>query len=427
MGAGRYRLKGVPMTKPPIHLFAVAMIAFASSCSGCFGCVPPGIGDGGNLPSSCVVNALVPEPQKLDVLFVIDNSSSMKEEQEGVARELTGFIEELKKGGGVTQDFNIGVITSGVYQHTFSGGIDFNKEYPVESGRLQPVPDADPDGGVVIGTGTERVLNGNDPALVSKFARLVQQGTKGSGQETPFEALRLAVTDLDKISLANGGNGGFLRDAARLLIVILTDEDDCSEIGKAGPDGRRLPSVVTVGENPLVDYCGDKASSLGTVSEYHRIFTEQLKDSNGNRREVIWTAIAPVARSNKAAMSVIEGGQVRNIDCPTSNEPGHRHRQMAEKFDPTLINLDSICRASYRETLLLIAGLANVTQTLEVNNVPDVRMMQVSLKRRDGSSQLCTKSNRGISKYEGGKVYFSPECKRRADDQSIDIKMLCVN
>jgi len=427
MGAGRYRQKVFPMTKPPSHLLAAAMLALASSCSGCFGCVPPGIGDGGTIPSSCVLNALVPEPQKLDVLFVIDNSSSMKEEQEGVARELTAFIDELKKGGGVTQDFNIGVITTSVYQHTFSGGIDFNKEYPSESGRLQPVPDADPDGGVLIGTGTERVLNGNDPDLVSKFARLVQLGTKGSGQETPFEAMRLALKDLDKIALANGGNGGFLRDGARLLVVILTDEDDCSEIAKAGPDGRRLPSVVTVGENPLVDYCGDKATSLSTVSEYHRIFTEELKDSDGNTREVIWTVIAPVARMNKAAMSVVEGGQVRNIDCPTSNEPGYRHRKMAEMFDPTLINLDSICRASYRETLLLIAGLANVTQTIEVNNVPDVRMMQINLKRKDNTTQLCTKSNGGIEKYEGGKVYFSPTCKRRADDQLIDIKMLCVN
>ncbi|MBS1152535.1 MAG: putative lipoprotein, partial [Myxococcaceae bacterium] len=173
------------MMKNHFHLLAAALLALASSCSGCFGCVPPGTGDGGNLPSSCVTAALTPEAQKLDVLFVIDNSSSMREEQEGVARELTAFIDELKKGGGVAQDFNIGVITTAVYQHTFSGGIDFNREYPGQSGKLQAVPDSELDGGVILGTGTERVLNGNDPALVTKFARLVQQGTRGSGQETP--------------------------------------------------------------------------------------------------------------------------------------------------------------------------------------------------------------------------------------------------
>ncbi len=406
------------MTKNSLHILAVAMFALVSSCSGCFGCVPPGTGDGGNLPSSCVSAALAPEAQKLDVLFVIDNSSSMREEQEAVSRELTAFIDELKKGGGVAQDFHVGVITTSVYQHTFSGGIDFNKEYPAQAGKLQPVPDSDGDGGVLLGTGTERVLNGDDPLLVAKFSRLVQQGIRGSGQETPFEAIRLALLDLNKIPLAMGGNGGFLRDGARLLVVVVSDEDDCSE--------KTRPSVVTVGEDPLVDYCGLKGNSLTPVLEYHRIFTQELKDSNGNTREIIWSAIAPVARSNKAALAVIEGGQVRNIDCPTSNEPGSRHRAMAEAFDSTLANLDSICRDSYRETLLTIAGLANITQTLEVRNVPDPRMMKIGLVRKDKTVQTCTIANGGIS-YAAGKVFFSATCKRRADDISIDIKMLCVN
>jgi hypothetical protein len=419
MSQAGYRLRLVPMMKNLFHILAAAFFALASSCSGCFGCAPPGTGDGGNLPSSCVTAGIFPEPQKLDVLFVIDNSISMKDEQEGVARELTAFIDELKKGGGVSSDFHVGVITTSVYQHTLSGGIDFNKEYPAQSGKLQPVPDADPDGGVILGTGTERLLKGDDPKLAEKFARLVQQGIRGSGQETPFEALRLALTDLNKIDLDKGGNAGFLRDGARLLIVVLTDEDDCSE--------KARPSIVTVGENPMIDYCGDKAMSLTPVSEYHRIFTEELKDSVGNTREVIWTVIAPVGRTTKAAMSVVEGGQVRNIDCPTSNEPGFRHRMMAEKFDPSLINLDSICRDSYRDTLLLIAGLANVTQTLEVRNVPDPKVMKITLIRKDSSTQTCTISNGGLSKYEAGKVFFAPTCKRRADDRAVDIKMLCVN
>lgn len=412
------------MMKGHFHILAVALTALASSCAGCFGCVPPGTGDGGNLPSACVSTAPLIEAQKLDVLFVIDNSNSMREEQEGVARELTAFIDELKKGGGVAQDFNVGVITTTVYQHTLTGSmpplLDYNRLYPSQSGRLQAVPDANPDGGgVLLGTGTERVLKATDPELVTKFARLVQQGTNGSGQETPFEAIRLALFDLDKTALENGGNGGFLRDGARLLIVNVTDEDDCSE--------KARPSVVTIGENPSIDYCGEQANSLTPVSEYHRLLTEQLKDSKGNTREVIWTAIAPVGRTNKAAMSVFEGGQVRNIDCPTSNEPGFRHRQMAEKFDPMLVNLDSICRTSYRDTLLLIAGLANITQTLEVRNIPDPRQLSIIITRKDLSTQICTISNGGLSKYEAPKIFFSPTCKRRSDDVKIDIKLLCVN
>ena len=426
------------MTKNHFHILAAALLALASSCSGCFGCVPPGTGDGGNLPSSCQAVAPLVAAQKLDVLFVIDNSGSMKEEQEGVARELTAFIDELKKGGGIAQDFHVGVITTAVYQHFLSNGVEAIKDYPAQSGKLQPVPDSNPDGGgVLLGTGTERVLKGNDPQLIEKFARLVQVGIKGSGQETPFEATRLALYELDRIPLENGGNGGFLRDGARLLIVNITDEDDCSE--------KTRPSVVTIGENWSIDYCLEQGNSLTTVSEYHRLFTEDLKDSVGNRREVIWTAIAPVARTNKAAMLVLDNGQVRNIDCPTSNEPGFRHRMMAEKFDSSLINLDSICRDNYRETLLSIAAQANITQTLEVRNVPDARMLQVILTRKDLTSQTCTLS-RGLSRYcstagtctstkgpctctpsDTQKLFFGPDCKRRADDVKVDIKMLCVN
>jgi hypothetical protein len=411
--------------KTRFQVCAAAFFALASSCAGCLGCSAP-VGKGGSdLPSACQSVAPLIEQQKLDVLFMIDNSSSMKEEQEGIARELTAFIDELKKGGGVAQDFHVGVITSSVYQHTKISGVEFNKEYPTQSGRLQAVPDLGPDGGVVLGTGTERVLNGNDPDLVEKFSRLIQQGTTGSGQETPFEAVRLAVTDLNKISLELGGNAGFLRDGARLLVVIVTDEDDCSETSR--------PSKVTIGNKPLVDDCLDQTNSLTTVSDYFRIFTEDLKDSTGASRDVIWTAIAPVSRtSGKATMAVVEGGQVRNIDCPTSNAPGFRHRKMAEMFDPSLINLDSICRDSYRETLLAIAALANISQTLDIRNVPDPRMLQIGLTRKDGSVQVCSLAQ-GLTRYEAphdalpGRVFFGPDCKRRSDDQKIDVKMICVN
>lgn len=409
--------------RAPLKLLFLAAAAFAASCQGCLGCQSPVTKEGSNLLTSC--NAVTPaiEPQKLDILFVIDNSSSMAEEQAGVARELTAFLDEVRKGGGVVQDFRVGVITTAVYQHTLINGVEGYKEYPLQSGRLQAVPEASPDGGVLLGTGTERMLVADDPLVEEKFARLVRQGTSGSGQETPFEAIRLALLEHSKVPLDQGGNGGFLRDGARLLIVVLTDEDDCSET--------KRPSVVTVGDNSLVDDCTQKGMSLTTVEEYHRLFTQELKDGQGRAKEIIWTAIAPVGRSTKQVMSVIEGNQVRNIDCPTSNEPGFRHRRMAEMFDTGLNNLDSICRDSYRETLVTIAGLANVAQVLEVKNMPDPRMIQVTVSRADGSEQTCTLAN-GLEKFEPGeggapgRLFFGPSCRRRGDDRAVVIRMICV-
>jgi hypothetical protein len=414
----------LPFRRP--HLWAFAF-ALAAACDGCFGCkTSPLDNPNTTIPRTCRAEAPLIEPQKLDILFVIDNSNSMREEQEAVARELTAFIDQIKQAGGVRQDFNVGVITTTVYQHTSQNGVVFNRNYPTQSGRLQPVPDANPDGGgVLLGTGTQRILTGEDPDLVAKFSRLVQQGTGGSGQETPFEAVRLALlSDLATRPLSEGGNGGFVRDGARLLIVVLTDEDDCSETAR--------PSVVRISDNPAIADCTQQSMSLTTVSEYHRLFTQELTNSDGLPKEVIWTAIAPVGRGTKAAMELVEDGRVKNIDCPTSVQGGFRHRQMAELFDPTLTNLDSICRDSFRQTLITIAELASVSQQIEVKNAPDTRMLQFSITRKDNTVVQCTQTNGGlesVTAVEGSnttRIRFGGQCRRRADDQGIGIKLLCA-
>ncbi len=413
-----------PTSSSRLTALAAAVLAFVSSCQGCLGCTSPVNDPNSTLPKTCQAEQPLIEPQKLDILFVIDNSGSMREEQEAVARELTAFIEEIRKAGGVRQDFYAGAITTTVYQHSDVGGLKYYVAYDKQAGKLQPVPDALADGGVALGTGTERVLRGDDPQFIEKFSRLVRQGTFGSGQETPFEAVRRAVLVHGAVEWDQGGNKGFFRDGARLLVVVLTDEDDCSEIA--------VPSVVTVGDNPAVADCTVGANSLTPLSEYHRIFTEEFLDGTGRRREVIWTAIAPVGISTKQAQEIIDGTQARNVDCPTSNQAGYRHRAMAELFDTSLANLDSICRASFRETLIEIAELASVAQTLEVKNVPDPRMLQVEITRADGSKQRCT-LQQGLSAWEPpvdaglpGRITFGADCRRRADDKGIQIRLLCA-
>lgn len=388
-------------------------------------CRSPVEGIDSKVPAQCQQDQPLIEPQKLDILFVVDNSGSMQEEQAAVARELTAFIDEVKKGGGVAQDFHVGVITSSVYLNAMVAGTRSFRDYPKQAGALQPVPDLAPDGGVLLGTGTERMLSGEDPNLVEKFSRLVQVGINGSGQETPFEAVRLAISagHLINVPMDQGGNGGFLRDRARLLVVVVTDEDDCSETSR--------PPSVTVGSDAGVDYCGQQANALTPISEYQQLFAG-LKDSTGATREIVWATIGPVGVSAKQAMSVVIDGQVRNVDCPTSYGPGIRHRQMAEAFDSSLANLDSICKESYRETLIAIAGLANISQVLEVKNVPDPGLLQIEIVRRDDRTVLCTLSNGGLTGYDEptpeqpGRVHFGGSCKRMVDDKEVRIRMLCA-
>ncbi|NMO21029.1 VWA domain-containing protein [Pyxidicoccus fallax] len=376
---------------------------------------------GSTLPGKCEGESPVVAPQKTDILFVIDNSSSMEDEQEGIAQELPAFVEALKTGSGVVQDFRVGVITTSVYLRSFVQGREQFREYADQGGRLQPVPDA-------AGQATdERFIEGSDQFLVEKFRRLVEQGIDGSGQETPFEAVRLAVTEpLATTAISEGGNAGFLRDGARLLVVVVTDEEDCSSMER--------PAPVTLTDDTSVDLCSEQADRLTSVDEYFSIF-QGLHDSTGASREVLWATIGPVALTDKRAGPVQDvtpdRTYVRNVDCPTSYGPGIRQRAMTEKFDESFNNLDSICKSGYRDTLLNIAALATVAQSIEVVNLPDPRLATVEVTRAGGEVERCSVAA-GDLRYEpsgegrSARLYFLGSCLRRADDEKVEVKVLCA-
>ncbi|QSQ15802.1 VWA domain-containing protein [Myxococcus landrumensis] len=384
-------------------------------------CTSPVDEAGSTLPGKCQSDAPVVAPQKTDILFVIDNSGSMAEEQAGIATELPGFIKTLREGGGVTQDFRVGVITTSVYQRIIFQGRDVVRDYPGEAGHLQPVPDADGKPTV------DRYLESSDEGLLERFQRLVKQGTSGSGQEAPFEAVRLALSEpLTGTPILDGGNGGFLRDDARLLVVVVTDEEDCSS------DVR--PPPVILSQDTSVDKCSEGAALLKSVDSYFEFF-RGLRDSKGARREVLWATVGPVALSDKRAELIQDrtpqGTFVRNADCPTSYGPGYRHRAMAEKFDTHFENLDSICRESYRDTLLRIAELAAVSQSVDVVNLPDPRLAQVELTRAGGEVERCSVAAGDLSYEPSGegrsaRIYFGGDCLRRADDKKVEVKVICA-
>jgi hypothetical protein len=390
----------------------------------CAACTSPVEQPGSTLPGRCQAEAPRISTQKTDILFVIDNSGSMAEEQDAIARELPAFLEELRQGGGVEQDFRVGVITTSVYLYAryVEGQPATLETYNDQAGRLQPVPDE-------LGRPTtERYLEMGDPNLLARFGRLVKQGTEGSGQETPFEAVRLAVTPpLTTTPTAQGGNSGFLRDEARLLVVVVSDEEDCSSTAR--------PPPVALTSDTSKDLCSEQANLLTPVQDYVRML-RSLDDGTGRPREVLWATIGPVALSDKRAEAVPDttpqGPVVRNVDCPTSFGPGFRQREMASRFDTGLMNLDSICRSSFRDTLVSIATLATTSQSIAVQSLPDPLLAQVLVTRADDSVQTCTVAGGGLS-YEpatdgqSARLYFQSSCPRRSTDKKVEIKLICAN
>jgi hypothetical protein len=183
---------------------------------------------------------------KVDVLFVIDNSGSMVEEQESLVAAFRGMAAALATGDldedGVPDfpaatDLHVAVVTSDL------GAFDATDE----GDGLRPVPcGADGvlrgDDGVLeqVCGGTERFLSHADgdsiDAFSEGFACLARVGTDGCGFEQPLEAALKALTPASSElrfagdSRGHGAreNAGFLRPDSVLAIVVLTDEDDGS-------------------------------------------------------------------------------------------------------------------------------------------------------------------------------------------------------
>ncbi len=161
------------------------------------------------------------EQQAVDVLFVVDNSGSMMEEQQAIGAAFSDFIDFA-----TTQnvDYHIGVTTTGIGNSgggwaACPGGVDGG-----EAGRLFPADGARP-----------RWI---DPATANAaeiFADNVQVGICHwweEGLEAAYLALTSPLVDLaddPATGLPGDGNLGFYRPDARLSVIIVTDEDDHSD------------------------------------------------------------------------------------------------------------------------------------------------------------------------------------------------------
>jgi hypothetical protein len=165
----------------------------------------------------------VPPAAGVDLLFVIDNSNSMGEEQNALTDlYMDGFLRALEAAHGSRPDLHIGVISSDLGAGTdqlpgcamSDRGVLQNRGCAQVSDRYLVDLDDGAGGRTVNYTGT----------LTSAVSCIARLGTLGCGFEQHLGSLRRALDP------ATVENAGFLRDDAALAIVILADEDDCTAI-----------------------------------------------------------------------------------------------------------------------------------------------------------------------------------------------------
>jgi len=194
--------------------------------------------------------------ENVDLLFMMDNSNSMSEEQVAIAREIPNLVRTLASGDVADpmtgmpdgeQDFppvrslHVGVVTSDMGTGGFLVPTCMDEANFGDDGILRT------QGNVAISGCMAtypsflefRPADGGDPvAFASDVECVAVMGTNGCGFEQQLEATLKALTPstssitfaMGTVGHADGANAGFLRDDSLLTIIMITDEDDCSAI-----------------------------------------------------------------------------------------------------------------------------------------------------------------------------------------------------
>ncbi len=149
---------------------------------------------------------------KMDLLFVIDDSESMREEQDNLSANLPGFIDILDNFNAGDLDYRVGITTTGMNFSLFSPPLN-STNLVGDNGALRQ------ECGM-----TKRWIERGDPDAKAQFSCAANVGLDGPPLEMPLWATQLALRD----RLEDDTNAGFLRDDALLGIIVISDEDDCS-------------------------------------------------------------------------------------------------------------------------------------------------------------------------------------------------------
>ena len=156
------------------------------------GCIEYAVGDEDDeyVPPVWVTEHFEQQPAaRVDLLFVIDDTASMAEEQEALADGFETFVTSLESSD---LSYHVGVVT------TEATGQLLGNPWIVTRESADPVGD---------------------------FARAVAVGTEGTADEAGLAAMVAALTE----PLVSGANRGFRRSDAVLHVVVVSDADDHSD------------------------------------------------------------------------------------------------------------------------------------------------------------------------------------------------------
>jgi len=328
----------------------------------------------------------------LDIIFLIDNSGSMREEQDNLSRNFPVFMSALESLPEGLPNLHIGVLSSDLGAGRFVGAtVEGCSRNGGDGGIFQAIPRAR--GGTCTsapkpGTATSSFLTVNgskqnfDGSVSDALSCIAALGTRGCGFEHQLGAIWRALGGDGKVPAQNVG---FLRDDALLAIVILTDEDDCSTPDDTdlfdpsqdlisdplGPlDSFRCnefghlcngaPPPRTMAAANLMNCESNENGKLTPVAQFVRFF----KSLKANPDDVIVAAITGPAtpysvelRSMRNRDTGVVQSEPRVIpSCMSANgtaAPAVRLQQFVQSFGDNG-TLESICEGDFRPAMARI-------------------------------------------------------------------------
>ncbi len=320
-------------------------------------------------------------PSLLDVLIIMDNSRSMVAEQQAIAESFSQFAAILEENLGAGR-YRIAIVTTGVES---DGCPPCPPDNPIiyscinetgESGRFQDRL------GHNVGTADEpefsfesepscRVIHSDNLDCFYNPAEqrgVILTGINGCGYEKGLAPLRAALSE----PLLSTWNANFLHDGATLAVVVVSDEEDCGEVGDVNESIPGISGKVcyyaSMGIGPDGSYTDPQGSlyDLTPVREY-RDFLISLK--GGQQDLVKFAAIVGVEDvQNPAATAIQYVDNTYNSDvepaCSTPDctgyycdaMPGTRYIALAELFGIGVNGfVDTICQNDFSDTLTRLA------------------------------------------------------------------------
>jgi hypothetical protein len=222
---------------------------------------------------------------KVDFLFVIDNSVSMRDQQAALIASFPGFMSTIQNTVAAKSDYHVLVADTDAWGRCTAsncstgdmsadslciapaGGYACNTQFNScdkarGAGVVHPAGDGATNAPCTL-YGGNRYMVEDEPDLTGTFACVAQVGLAGHPSERPMDAMVAALgSDLNG---PGGCNDGFLRDDAILVITFISDDPWYEDSGTpqewydavVAAKGGNADAVVVLGLTPNFSGCQD--------------------------------------------------------------------------------------------------------------------------------------------------------------------------